>query len=397
MLVPLEIVSFIVGQLAITDAKALLYAITSGRRRSKHDRPCFLSSGILLSSIDNRLDQKVYLSQDFSNTKQLIQCVSRTGAALVGPRALAYFTADRTFESTWDFFIQWSPVEILDVVIALERSGVVWETPRQRAERMYRSCSGCRERLTSSEDLDWNLSKSAGVSGPDPIRYSLSALRIFAYCRRGLPSGINAFLSGGSKDGRATVQLLVQTLPDRHASAITAPLIFTCGVSMSHLQCLVSGFAAVRMYRSSMAGEATFLWDNGQERIKSVYQALMSEGRSASHPLRSHHEIQSLQDSESLVINLARFSEIDIEVAESPYSILKKSIWYEYCNATAYVENIVDYASARRVLPFIQHVYGNHLDKNRKSMVGVCNHGCDTAMARMVLEDSYGVFLTNEN
>lgn len=145
----------------------------------------------------------------------------------------------------------------------------------------------------------------------------------------------------------------IQSLPERHASAITAPFMFICGGNVSHLQCLVSGFAAVHMYSSSITSDTTYLWDSGQELAKRAYSDILLEERSLSHPIRSHHTIRSLRDDESLVINLARFSEINTEVANVACNMLKESLWYEYCNVTAYIDNIIDYASARRVLPFI--------------------------------------------
>lgn len=390
MLIPQEIADRVVSYLTVIDAGRLLLAATSGCGQLCLDSLHFLCSSMLARSVNRRLDQKAFLRRELLNTKQLVQCMSRTGAALIGPRAFSYFTADDIVGNVWDFLTQWSPMEILDVLVAFERSGVVWETPRQRADRIYRSCSGCREKLAAEEHANGGHARENEL---DPTGHAHSLLRVFSTCKRDLLLGTCALILGKTKDGKASIRLHIQNLPERHASAITAPFMFICGGSMSHLQCLVSGFAAVHMYRSSITSDTTYLWDSGREQPKRAHSELMSEERAISHPLRSHHRVRSLSDEESLVVNLARFSEIDKGVADVACSTLKKSVWYEYCNATAYIDNIVDYASARRVIPFIQYMYGDHSSRSHESIVGLRNHMFDTSAAQLVLEDKYGVFL----
>lgn len=392
MFIPQEITDGIISSLTIIDAGSLLRAITNTNDQLRPASPCFFSSTMLLRAINRRLDQKVFLGRALYNTRQLVQCMSRTGAAIIGPRAFSYFTAGEVVGNAWDFLTQWSPIEIIEILIALEKSGVVWETPMERADRIYRSCSGCRERLAAEERVDGSHRADDGFN---PGNYVRNLLRIFSTCRRDLSPGTNALILGKTRNGKARIRLHIQSLPERHASAITAPFMFICGGNMSHLQCLVSGFAAVHMYSSSITSDTTYLWDSSQELAKRAYSDILSEERSLSHPIRSHHTIRSLRDDESLVINLARFSEIDTEVANVACNTLKESVWYEYCNATAYIDNIIDYASARRVLPFIQYMYGEHSSRSHESIVGPRNHGFDTSSAQLVLEDKYGIFLSS--
>ena len=147
---PQELLDHIFQYLPVSDVGSVLKAclIRKGNR-SSHSCEDGGSQDVrtVKRAVDDRINPQSFFRGWFKNTAQMVECLSRTGTVLIGPRAFDYF-ARESFphcEETWDFLTPWCPGGVLDILLTLSRAWVTWETPLGRASRQLQGCSVCQE------------------------------------------------------------------------------------------------------------------------------------------------------------------------------------------------------------------------------------------------------------
>ncbi|KAH7016638.1 hypothetical protein B0J12DRAFT_705651 [Macrophomina phaseolina] len=384
-----ELLDNILQYLSISDVAGVLRSTFNQRaptdRYSVSDDAQELGDIHLLErSVSNRLDPASHLRKGFINVKQLVKCMSRTGTVLVGPRAFEYFSGEWTsgHDGTWDFLVQWFPAEVLDILIAFSKAGTTWETPIQRAFRQYKDCSECQEAirkitLAASEARD-----------PPPTTYTV--LQKLSECSSHERHGILTSVRGVARDGKTPVILHIQELNEPTLdNAITAPLRHLCDVRLSHLQCMVAGYAAVHMNFGTTNEKKTVILHQSSD--EPLGEFLVPEGYHVDQRHESHGVLRALADRESICINLSRFSGINRDIASAAHRVISFAMWYEYYNSTVHLPSLVDCASAGRVFPFLRYIWGDRVEDDAESLVGKPNHGFHPAESLMVLSSEYGV------
>lgn len=386
---PQEILDIVFQYLPIPDIAAVLRAgfKPSDYRGRPSEASNVQGSGdvrILERSVSNRIDPAVHFRKGFINVKQMVECMSRTGTALIGPRAFEYFSGDvgAGHDDTWDFLAQWFPAEVLDMLIALSRAGVTWETPLERAARQYRDCGECQEAMRE------NAIEAAAVERTPPsIDFMLQK---FSECRSHERHGILTSVRGTGRDGKTPVVLHIQELNNEIVdNAITAPFRHLCDVRLGHLQCMVTGYAAVHMNFTALKDNETFVLHQGSD--EPVDQSLIPAGYHIGRRHEAHGALRALADGGSLCMDLSRFSRIDREIAAAAHRVINFAVWYEYHNMTVHLPSLIDCASAGRVSPFIRYIWGDRIEYDTEILVGKSNHSFNASESLVVLGSEYGL------
>lgn len=87
----------------------------------------------------DRLNPVVYLSSTFSNPLSLIAEMADNGCVLSGSRALEFFVPCSTEEgSDWDFYVNGYTSCVVNMIRALEESGVEWDLLEDRTKEFLR-------------------------------------------------------------------------------------------------------------------------------------------------------------------------------------------------------------------------------------------------------------------
>lgn len=121
---PNELILYISFMLPITDVMAFRDA-----------------SYLSLPILRNRIKPSRYLQNrgPFIHTENLLEVMATHNAVLSGSRALEYFIPGSTTESSdWDFYVPSTPSSVMGVKMALEHSGVRFQTCLSRAANIMR-------------------------------------------------------------------------------------------------------------------------------------------------------------------------------------------------------------------------------------------------------------------